>query len=256
MSLDSFSLASNVALVTGASSGIGHAIAKGLAEAGAAVVVAARRVERLHELVGEIESSGGRALAVTMDVTHQSSISVAYDEAEKHLGVVDVIVNNAGVAAPKNFLKIDNESFNYVMDTNFNGVWHVAQEGVKRMIEAGLTGSIINVASVLGLGAKPGQSAYCASKGAVIQLTRSLANDLMKYNIRVNAIAPGWFKTEMSADYFNSPKGQAYIDKMPAKRLGRVEELVGPVVMLASEAGSFVNGVVLPVDGAIHTRLI
>ncbi|TQV86086.1 SDR family oxidoreductase [Exilibacterium tricleocarpae] len=256
MTLQQFSLAKHTALVTGASSGIGHGLAKGLAAAGASVVAAARRVERLHELVGEIEQAGGTAIAVAMDVTDTDSIGAAYTEAQERLGVVDIIINNAGVAAPRNFLKTDPATLDFVMETNFNGVWQVAQEGARRLVDAGRPGSIINIASVLGLGVQPGQSAYCASKGAVLQLTRAMANDLMKYGIRVNAIAPGWFKTEINAEYFDTPAGKSYIDKMPARRLGRVEELIGPAVLLASAAGSFINGAVLPVDGAIHTRLV
>jgi len=252
MSLPQFSLEGRNALVTGASSGIGRCLALGLAEAGANIIVAARRQERLAELVQEIEAQGGKALAVSMDVTNKDSIQSAYDQAEGTFGTVDVIVNNAGVADAKNFLKIDDESLDFVMDTNFKGVWHVAQEGAKRLVAAEKPGSIINIASVLGITAKYGQSAYCASKGAVVQLSRSMALDLMSNNIRVNAIAPGWFKTEINTAYFDSPAGQEYVTRMPARRLGKLEELVGPVILLASDAGSFITGTVLPVDGAIH----
>lgn len=252
MSLPQFSLEGRNALVTGASSGIGRCLALGLAEAGANIIVAARRQERLAELVQEIEAQGGKALAVSMDVTNKDSIQSAYDQAESTFGTVDVIVNNAGVADAKNFLKIDDESLDFVMDTNFKGVWHVAQEGAKRLVAADKPGSIINISSVLGITAKYGQSAYCASKGAVVQLSRSMALDLMANNIRVNAIAPGWFKTEINTAYFDSPAGQEYVTRMPAKRLGKLEELVGPVILLASDAGSFITGTVLPVDGAIH----
>ena len=256
MNKEIFSLAGKTALVTGASSGIGHCVAKGIAAAGATVVVAARRIDKLQALVTEIESGGGKAIAVAMDVAERESVDSAFDNAEAQVGVIDIIVNNAGVADAKNFLKIDQASRDFVMNTNFNGVWNVAQAASSRLVKAQKSGSIINIASVLALGSQPGQSAYCASKGAVVQLTRSLAMDLMKYNIRVNAIAPGWFKTEMNQDYFNSDSGKAYIAQMPARRLGQVEELVGPIIMLASDAGSFVNGTVLPVDGAIHARLV
>ncbi len=251
MGQSQFSLAGKVALVTGASSGIGNTLAKGLAKAGATVVVAARRVDRLKELVTDITSTGGSAIKVQMDVSDRNSVDAAFAEAAAKVGVINVIVNNAGIADPKGFMKIDEASRDSIMNTNFNGVWNVAQEGARRMIDSGETGSIINISSVLGLGVQAGQSAYCSSKGAVIQLTRSLSIDLMRYGIRVNAIAPGWFKTEINQDYFNSPAGQSYVQQMPARRLGNVQELIGPVVMLASEAGSFVNGAVLPVDGAI-----
>jgi NAD(P)-dependent dehydrogenase (short-subunit alcohol dehydrogenase family) len=251
MGSSQFSLSGKVALVTGASSGIGNTLAKGLAKAGATVVVAARRVDRLKELVTDITSTGGSAIKVQMDVSDRDSVNAAFAEAAEKVGVINVIVNNAGIADPKGFMKIDEASRDSIMNTNFNGVWNVAQEGARRMIDSGETGSIINISSVLGLGVQAGQSAYCSSKGAVIQLTRSLSIDLMRYGIRVNAIAPGWFKTEINQDYFNTPAGQTYVQQMPARRLGNVEELIGPVVMLASEAGSFVNGAVLPVDGAI-----
>lgn len=251
MSQELFSLTAKAALITGASSGIGACLAKGLAASGASVVLAARRTDRLQKLVEEIESAGGKAIAVAMDVRDKDSVRAAFDKGQEAFGDLDIIVNNAGVADTKNFTKIDDESLDFVMGTNFNGVWNVAQEASKRLIAAGKPGSIINIASVLGQSAVPGQSAYCASKGAVIQLTRSLALDLMRYNIRVNAIAPGWFKTEINQEYFESPHGKDYIQRMPARRLGDIQELVGPVVMLAGDSSSFVNGSVINVDGAI-----
>lgn len=253
---EQFSLKGKTALVTGASSGIGHELARGLARAGATIVAAARRGERLAQLVDEIRSSGGTAIAASMDVTDLQSINTAYDNAEATVGTINIIVNNAGVGVPEPFLKCDQEGLDFIMGTNFGGVWHVAQEGARRMVATGSSGSIINIASILGMAGAKGYTAYCASKGAVIQLTRAMALDLMKYGIRVNAIAPGWFMTEMNEEFFQSQTGQTYIQRMPAQRLGKVSELLGPVLMLASDAGSFVNGVVLPVDGAHTASLI
>jgi NAD(P)-dependent dehydrogenase (short-subunit alcohol dehydrogenase family) len=252
MSADLFSLKGRVALVTGASSGIGRVLAQGLAAAGARVVVVARRADRLDELVREIEQSGDMAVAVQADVTDVKSIERAFDTAEQTFGTVNVIISNAGVTDAQNFLKIDPASRDAVFDTNLRGVWNVGQAGARRLVAAGQGGSIINVASVLGLGVQPGLASYCSSKGAVIQLTRSMAIDLSRHNIRVNALAPGWFKSEMNDAFFESPAGLERIAQMPARRLGRIEELIGPVIMLASDAGSFMNGSIVVVDGALN----
>ncbi len=256
MVLDEFSLNGKIALVTGASSGIGHAVARGLAQAGAAVVAAARRIEHLERLAAEIEAEGGQAMAVRIDVTDKDSIRLALDQAEARFGVVDVVINNAGVADPKPFLKTEDESRDSIMDTNFKGVWNIARQTAQRMVDAAKPGSIVNIASVLGLGARSGYTAYCASKGAVVQLTRAMALDLGRYNIRVNGIAPGWFVTEINEDYLLSGEGQDFLIRTPARRAGNVQELLGPVIMLSSDAGSFVNGVILPVDGAHTAALI
>jgi NAD(P)-dependent dehydrogenase (short-subunit alcohol dehydrogenase family) len=251
MNLPIFSLEGRTALVTGASSGIGRVLAHGLAAAGARVAAVARRLDRLEALVNEIEQHGGTAIAVQADVTKPRSVEDAFDAAERAFGPADVVVSNAGVSDARNFLKVDSAARDYVFDTNVRGVWNVGQTAARRLTAAGRPGSIINVASVLGIGAQPGLASYCASKGAVIQLTRSMAIDLIRYGIRVNALAPGWFKTELNDAFFDSPAGQEKIARMPAGRLGRLEELIGPAVLLASEAGSFINGSVVSVDGAL-----
>ncbi|MCC5859690.1 MAG: SDR family oxidoreductase [Ectothiorhodospiraceae bacterium] len=245
-----FDMNGRVALVTGASSGLGAHFARVLADAGARVVAAARRTERLRELVDGIRQAGGEAVAVTMDVTDGDSVKAGFDAAEQAFGTVDVVINNAGVADARLFLTTDEESWDFVVDTNLKAAWRVAHEGAARMVEAKLPGSIVNVASMLGLGVQVGQSLYATSKAGVVQLTKSMALELMRYDIRVNALCPGYFETEMNRDYFASEKGQAYIrSSIPSRRLGQLPELSGPLLLLASGAGSFVNGVALPVDG-------
>ncbi|MGI9286683.1 MAG: SDR family NAD(P)-dependent oxidoreductase [Pseudomonadales bacterium] len=250
MSVDSlFDLTGRVALVTGASSGFGEHFAKVLAENGAKVVVGARRLDRLEKLVEDIKSAGGEALAVAMDVTDGDIVSAAFDSAETTLGVVDIVVNNAGVADPKKALVVDEDSWDFVVDTNLKAVWRVATEGAQRMVKAELPGSIVNIASILGLRVAVDQSSYAAAKAGVVQLTKSMALELARHHIRVNAICPGYYKTEINEDFFNTENGQAYIKQTPARRLGEMSELTGPLLLLASGAGSFVTGVALPVDG-------
>ena len=246
---DIFSLNGKVALVTGASSGLGHHFAKTLATAGAKVVVAARRRDKLDSLVQEITADGGKVIAVTMDVNDMDSIRAAYDAAEKNLGMVDIILNNAGVADSKAFLEISEESWDFTMDTNLKSVMRVAQEGCKRLVAAQRTGVVINISSLLGLAYQTLQTSYATSKAGVIHMTRCMASELMRYGIRVNSIAPGYFKTEINEDFFETERGQDYIKTIPARRLGRLEELDGPLLLLASEASSFVNGTTLVVDG-------
>lgn len=244
-----FDMSGKVAMVTGASSGFGVHFAKILAQRGAKVVVAARRVDRLESLVNEIKASGGKALAVAMDVTNSDSIVSAFDQGEAVFGTISVVANNAGVAEVKSALKIDESGWDKMIDTNLKGVWIVAQEAAKRMIAAGVGGSIVNTASILGLRVAFGQASYSASKAAVIQLTKSLSLEWAGKGIRVNALCPGYFLTEMTAPAFASPEAQAYLKSSPARRPGEMDEMTGPFLLLASEAGSYLHGVALPVDG-------
>lgn len=244
-----FDLSGRVALVTGASSGFGEHFTRVLAAAGARVVAGARREDRLHRLVDDIAATGGAALAVAMDVTDTTSVAAAFAAAEAKFGTVDLLVNNAGVAAPGTLHKTAEADWDWVVDTNLKGAWLVAAEAARRMLAARRGGAIVNIASVLGMATSRGHGVYSATKAGVIQLTKHMALELAGKNIRVNAICPGYFKTEMNDEYFDSAAGQAYIAATPGGRLGRMEEMDGPLLLLASDAGSFINGALLPVDG-------
>lgn len=243
-----YDFSGKVALVTGASSGFGEHFVRVLAAAGARVVACARREDRLKKLVAEISANGGEALAVAMDVTDARSVAAGFTTAEEVFGPVSILVNNAGVAVPKQVHKSSEADWDFVIDTNLKGAWIVAAEAARRMVTSG-GGAIVNIASVLGLATSMGHGIYSASKAGVIQLTKHMALELAGKNIRVNAICPGYFKTEMNDEYFESDTGKHYIAATPGKRLGEMHEMDGPLLLLASEAGSFINGVALPVDG-------
>jgi NAD(P)-dependent dehydrogenase (short-subunit alcohol dehydrogenase family) len=244
-----FDMSGKVAMVTGASSGFGVHFAKIMAARGAKVVVAARRVERLEALVAEIKADGGEAVAVAMDVTDSASIIAAFDQAEAAFGTVTMLANNAGVADVRSALKIGEDDWDKMIDTNLKGVWIAGQQAAKRMIEAGVSGSIVNTASILGLRVAFGQSSYSASKAAVIQLSKAMALEWTGKGVRVNALCPGYFLTEMTASAFDSPEAQAYLNSSPAGRPGDMDEMTAPFLLLASDAGSYLHGVALPVDG-------
>ncbi|MNZ37423.1 SDR family NAD(P)-dependent oxidoreductase [Pseudomonas jinjuensis] len=245
-----FSLVGKTVLITGASSGIGAHFAHTVTAAGARVVIGARRVDRLQVLAAELRDKGAKVLDVAMDVTSRDSVEAAFDAAEAAFGVVDVVVNNAGIGNGRRALDISEEDWRAMLSTNLDGVWRVAQCAARRMVKAGRPGSIINIASILGLRVGMQLSHYCTAKAGVVQLSKSLALELARSNIRVNAIAPGYYKTEINDTHFETEEGMAYIRHMvPMRRLGQLEELNGPLLLLASEAGSFMTGSVLAVDG-------
>lgn len=247
--LNSLDLSGQVALVTGASSGLGANFAMVLAQAGATVVAAARRVDRLERLVADISAAGGKAIAVAMDVNDADSVVAAFDQVEASVGTVSILVNNAGVADPSRFVDSTEQKWDFTVDTNLKAVWRVSRDASERMIKAGVTGSIINIASILGLQPSANNALYATAKAGVIQLTKNSAQELWRHNIRVNALCPGYFETEINADFFQSEKGSQYLNKIPPRRLGNMDELTMPLLMLASQAGSFITGVALPVDG-------
>ena len=246
-----FRLDGRVAVVTGASSGMGVTFAEALAAAGAQVVVAARRIERLGEVVAEIERQGGKAHAVACDVSREDEVDGLVAETQRVFGAADLLVNNAGFTTVVPAEEQSVEDWRAHLDVNLTGVFLCAQRFGRRMLEAG-RGNIVNVASVLGFVASGQirQAAYAASKGGVVNLTRELAAQWARRGVRVNALAPGWFPTEMTADMFGDERSLTWMrSRTPLGRGGQLEELVGPLLFLASDASSFVTGHVLTVDG-------
>lgn len=242
-------LKGKTAIVTGASSGIGRGTAILLAKAGADVVLAARRIDRLKEVAAEIEKMGQKALAIRMDVTKKEDIQNAVSETIKTFGKIDILVNNAGVLDSKSFMEIDDESWNKVLDVNLRGYLWTSQETAKKMVK-NKQGKIINIASIAGLGAFPQSTAYNISKAAVIMLTKSMSTDLGPLGINVNAVAPGVIETEMTQDMLKDPKTmEGFLSKIPLARTGKADDIASAVAFLASNLADYITGTVLVVDG-------
>ena len=244
-----FSLKGRVALVTGASSGLGTQFAGALAENGAIVALVARRADRLTALKDEIEGKGGRAIAIEADVTDRAAMTRAFDAAEKAFGTVTILVNNAGIAHGGRAVEMPPEEWRKVLSTNLDAVFFWAQEAARRMLAANKQGSIVNIASVLGLAVSKGAVAYAAAKAGVVQVTKALAVELAFKGVRVNAIAPGWFVTEMNDDYLTGEAGSAIKREIPMGRFGNPGDLDGALLLLTSDAGSYITGATIVVDG-------
>lgn len=246
---DRFNLDGKTALVTGAGSGLGRQFAETLAAAGASVVLAARRREKLEETAKSVADQGGNAICVDLDVTDSNSIRDCFAEFEASAGTADVLVNNAGIARQEFLVDTSEDDWNAVIDTNLKGVFLVAQRAAQAMIKAERPGSIINLASILGLRVSQGLASYIAAKSAVIQVTKAMALEWAQYGIRVNAIAPGYFITEMNQEQFDAGAGEILMKRVPMRRVGELDELSGPILLLASDAGSFMTGSTIEVDG-------
>jgi NAD(P)-dependent dehydrogenase (short-subunit alcohol dehydrogenase family) len=254
--LSCFDLGGKVAVVTGGATGIGRGIAEGLAEAGANIVIGSRRLEKCVEACRKIgERTGVQTLALSCDLSDHKSIRIFVDEIIARLGQIDILVNNAGTIEEKPILEMREQDWDLMLDTNLKGVFMLSKAVVRNMIDRGTGGNIINVASTAGVVAWPKMSAYCASKGGCIQLTKVMALEWAKHDIRANVILPGYFLTPISEKFVNSEKGQEVIARdIPLKRVARTDEIKGLAVLLASEGSSFITGAAFTIDGGQTCR--
>ena len=238
-------LTGRVALVTGASSGFGHRFARVLAASGAEVIVAARRASALEGLVAEIAAAGGKARAAPLDVTDAAAIA----ETISALPALDIVVNNAGVAGESIAIDCEPDEWRWTYDVNVHGVFFVARQAALKMREQGRGGSIVNIASITAFRPGGGAAAYSSSKAAVAHMTRALAMEWARFGIRVNALAPGYFETDLNRDFLKSDFGQKMMKRVPQRRFGEAHELDGPLLLLASDASSYMTGSIITVDG-------
>jgi 3-oxoacyl-[acyl-carrier protein] reductase len=246
---DLFDVSQETILVTGASQGLGRQFARVLAGDGAAVVLAARQIEKLRSLEAEIKAKGGRAAAVQMDVTDTAGIARALDAAEAALGPVTVLINNAGIAIEKLSTEQTEADWDAVINANLKGAYFLATEMARRMIARKQHGNIVNIASVLGLSVMKFLSPYTISKAGIIQATKAMALELAANNIRVNALAPGYIDTEMNHDFWATPAGEKLTKRIPQRRVGAESDLDGAILLLASQASRYMTGTVVTVDG-------
>ena len=252
----SIDLSGRVAFITGASGGLGAQFARTLSAAGAAVVLASRRVDKLKELRAQIDGEGGDAHVIELDVTDHASIKSAVAHAETEVGSIDILVNNSGVSTTQRIQDVSESDFEYMFDTNVNGAFFVAQEVGKRMLARSqgsapgsfTGGRIINVASTAGLRVLPKIGVYCMSKAAVIQMTKAMALEWGKFGINVNAICPGYIDTELNHQHWQTEAGQKLVQMLPRKRVGHPQDLDALIVMLCSDQSHFINGAVISAD--------
>ncbi len=252
----SINLEGRVALVTGASSGLGAQFARTLAQAGACVVLAGRRVERLKDLRAEIEGKGGDAHVVQLDVTDVASIRSAVAHAETEVGTLDILINNSGVSTTQRLTDVTENDYDYVMDTNTRGAFFVAQEVGKRMLARArgaapgtfIGGRVVNVASMAGLRVLSQIGVYAMSKAAVIHMTRAMALEWGKYGINVNAICPGYIDTEINHHHWDTEQGRKLVELLPRKRVGQPQDLDTALLMLCANESHFINGAVIQAD--------
>jgi len=250
-----FSLKGKVALVTGAGTGMGKRFAGTLAAAGAKVVCVARNLERLEKVVADLRTNGAEAVAVAGDVGSSESVEAIFDAAEKAFGRVNLLVNCAAQVDFGLFPDLKDENWENLINVNLSGMMRTCRSFSTRLIAAGEPGVIVNITSIIGTQVMAGVPTYCTLKAAANQLTKSMARDMFGHNIRVNAIAPGYFETEMAGPLFDSDIGKSYVERHPLQRLGQVEELDGPLLLLASDASRHMNGSIVTVDAGHSIQL-
>jgi NAD(P)-dependent dehydrogenase (short-subunit alcohol dehydrogenase family) len=243
-----YDLTGRVAFVTGATSGLGRHFAKVLAAAGAAVALSGRRTDRLADVKAEIESAGGRAAAIALDVTDAAAIAPALDSAESQLGGIDILINNAGLSRFGLSLELTAGDFDQVIATNLRAPFLLATQTARRMIAAKRDGKIVNVASIGAFKVLPGVTPYCISKAGLAMMTQCLAREWVNKGIAVNALCPGYVETELNDDWFKSEKGRKQIDGFPRKRLAKETDLDGMLLLLCSDAARTITGALLTVD--------
>jgi NAD(P)-dependent dehydrogenase (short-subunit alcohol dehydrogenase family) len=246
-----FALDGQVALITGAGGALGALIASTLAEAGARVVLAGRTAETLDRTADRVRAAGGKTMSVVMDVTREDSIAAALDHVENEWGPAGIVVNNAGTNRPKPALKTSADDWDLVQATNLRGCFLVARDCAQRLRARQQSGSIINIASVLGVRGQKTTTAYMAAKAGLLHLTRGLALEWAEYGIRVNAILPGYFESDLTKGFLGSEAGQQLVQRIPMKRVATQGELAGPLLLLASGASAYMTGAALVVDGGL-----
>ncbi len=245
-------LAGKTAFITGASSGLGQHFARLLSGHGMKIALAARRTDRLQVTANEIKAAGGQAVPVKLDVTDPQSVKDAVAHAETELGAIHLLINNSGIVQAKKAIDLDVSDWDWMMDTNLKGSWMVATEVARHMRRLGHGGSIINIASIIAFRVQKEIMTYGISKAGVVQMSKGMAEEFARFGIRVNAIAPGYVITDLNREYLLSEHGEAMKKKIPFRRFGEPEDLDGPILLLASDAGRYITGVCLPVDGG-HT---